>query len=299
MTTKGIDCAAPITTANAKKIAAAGYTFAARYLVPQRLGWKRLNRAEAEAITAAGMKVISVFETSASRPAGGSAAGQVDGAEAFKEAKLIKQPVGSVIYFAVDYDAQAKDFDKIEDYLKAAASQIPGYKVGVYGSYRVIEEMAQRKAASAFWQTYAWSAGKKSSKANVYQHKNGQSLAGMTVDFNESYGGEGWWDTNEADKPVTPSIPPVTEHKVSDADAEKIIRFLGAGWNVPPKDMAGEFHRLADELRRGMNIKPDDAEKIIGFLGAGWYVVQSFKDARDEFNRLANEVRLAAGLKEE
>ncbi|WP_018750692.1 DUF1906 domain-containing protein [Paenibacillus sanguinis] len=291
---KGIDCAAPITAANAKKIATAGYTFAARYLVPQRLGWKRLNRAEAEAITAAGMKVISVFETSASRPAGGSAAGQVDGAEAFKEAKLIKQPVGSVIYFAVDYDAQAKDFDKIEAYLKAAASQIPGYKVGVYGSYRVIEEMSKRKAASAFWQTYAWSGGKKSSKANVYQYKNGQSLTGMTVDFNESYGGEGWWDTSEADKPVT---PPAIKHKVQPGDAEKIIRFLSAAWFVLQKNMADEFNRLADELRRGTDIQPGDAEKIIRFLSAGWYIVQEYKEARDEFNRLADQVRLASGLK--
>ncbi|MEF2968341.1 DUF1906 domain-containing protein [Paenibacillus sp. M1] len=290
---KGIDCAVPITAANAKKMAAAGYTFAARYLVPERLAWKRLTRTEAERLTAAGMKVISVFETTASRPAGGAAAGQVDGAEAFKEAKLINQPVGSVIYFAVDYDAQAKDFDKIEAYLKAAASQIPGYKIGVYGSYKVIEAMAQRKAASAFWQTYAWSSGKKSAKANVFQYKNGQSLAGMTVDFNESYGGEGWWDTSEEDKPMTPEI----ECKVSSSDAEKIIRFLSAAWFVPQKEYAGEFNRLADELRRGTDIQPTDAEKIIRFLSAGWHVVQDFKDARDEFNRLANQVRLAAGQK--
>ncbi|WP_018752656.1 DUF1906 domain-containing protein [Paenibacillus sanguinis] len=293
--TKGIDCAIPITTTGAKKLAAAGYKFAARYLVPPRLKWKRLNRAEAEAITAAGMQIISVFETTASRPAGGASAGTVDGLEAYQEALLIKQPKGTAIYFAVDYDASSKDYDKIEAYLRETAKQIKGYRVGVYGSYTVIEEMAKRRAAEHFWQTYAWSRGKKSDQADVYQYKNGQQFEGMTVDYNLSYGNEGWWNTAVQDKPTT-------QHKVTSEDAEKIIRFLSAGWHsvellqVDAKAKF-EFNRLAEELRRGTDIKQSDAEKIIRFLSAGWYVVQEFDAARDEFNRLADAVRQASGLK--
>ena len=201
---KGIDCAVPLTADKAKAIAAAGYQFAARYLVPERLAWKRLTRAEAEAITAAGMKVVSVFETTANRPDGGAAAGLEDGVEAYKEAQLIGQPAGSAIYFAVDFDTKATDYTAIEAYLRAAATKIPGYEIGVYAEYDVIEEMAKRGAAQHFWQTYAWSGGKKSARANIYQYKNGQTLAGHTVDFNESYGGEGWWDTRPqaVNKPV-------------------------------------------------------------------------------------------------
>ncbi|WP_419877655.1 glycoside hydrolase domain-containing protein [Brevibacillus centrosporus] len=195
MATKGIDCAVPLTAEKAKAMAAAGYKFAARYMVPERLAWKRLTKAEAELITAAGMKVVSVFETTANRPAGGAAAGLEDGTEAYKEAQLIGQPIGSAIYFAVDFDTKATDYVAIEAYLRAAATKIPGYEVGVYAEYDVIEEMAKRGAVKHFWQTYAWSGGKKSPRANIYQHKNGQTLAGHTVDFNESYGGEGWWDT--------------------------------------------------------------------------------------------------------
>ncbi len=40
---------------------------------------------------------------------------------------------------------------------------------------------------------------------------------------------------------------------------------------------------------------PKDAEKIIRFLSAAWYATES-KEAREEFHRLANEVRKAAGI---
>jgi hypothetical protein len=245
MATKGIDCAVPLTAEKARAIRAAGYEFVARYLVPERYAWKRLTRAEAEAITAAGMKIVSVFETTANRPVRGAAAGAVDGAEALKEAKAIGQPLGTAIYFAVDYDAQPKDYDAIEAYLRAAAAAITGYRVGVYGSYAVIEEMARRGAAQHFWQTYAWSRGKRSQRANIYQHKNGVTLAGHTVDLNESYGGEGWWDTSR--KEAKPKMDP--------KDAEKIIRFLSAAWYATEsKEAREEFHRLANEVRKAAGL---------------------------------------------
>lgn len=192
---RGIDCATPLNAATAGNLAAAGMEFVCRYLVPEQYAWKRLTRLEAEFITAAGMQIISVFETSASRASKGAAAGQADGAAAYKEAQLISQPTGTAIYFAVDYDAQPADYDAIEAYLRAAEEQIPGYAVGVYGSYSVIEEMAHRGAAWHFWQTYAWSRGQRSRAANIYQHKNDISMAGIGVDLNKSFGNEGFWNT--------------------------------------------------------------------------------------------------------
>ncbi|MFC5470167.1 DUF1906 domain-containing protein [Cohnella suwonensis] len=243
--TKGIDCATPLTTSTAGAIAKEGYKFAARYLVPDSYSWKRLTPSEAQAITNAGMQIVSVYETSANRPAGGSSAGQQDGASARKEAQTLKQSTGSAIYFAVDYDAQPQDYDEIEQYLKAAAAQIPGYDAGVYGSYAVVEEMYKRSACKRFWQTYAWSGGKKSAHANLYQYKNGVTVGGVQADLNDGYGNEGWWSTQ-----------------------------TGGG---------------GDEMSQ------EDATKIIRFLSAGWYVATTKTD-KDEFNRLANEVRKAAGL---
>uniref|UniRef100_UPI00037E522B glycoside hydrolase domain-containing protein n=1 Tax=Brevibacillus massiliensis TaxID=1118054 RepID=UPI00037E522B len=144
----------------------------------------------------------------------------------YQEAKLIGQPEGTAIYFAVDYDAQPADYAAIEAYLRAAAKELPGYAVGVYGSYAVVEEMAKRKACTHYWQTYAWSKGQLSKAANLYQYKNGQTLAGHTVDFNEALGGEGWWDT------AVQSV----EKLVDKAAAEKVIGLLGALWTASPDE---------------------------------------------------------------
>ena len=250
---KGIDCAQPLMIAKTKALAAAGYQFAARYLVPSAYTWKRLTRKEAEAITAAGMQIISVFETSANRPAGGTVNGQADGKAANVEATEIGQPPGSAIYFAVDYDAQPKDYDAIEAYMRAATKEIPGYEVGIYGSFTVIEEMYRRGAAKYFWQTYAWSYGKKSAHANLWQYQNGVTVAGHLVDLNESYGGEGWWSTN----PVEPSTDSEVKPKMSPEDAEKITRFLSAGWFATENQEArSEFNRLANEVRKSAGLQP-------------------------------------------
>lgn len=258
---KGIDCATPLNAQSAKAIAGEGYRFAARYLVPLGYAWKRLTQAEAEAISDAGMQVVSVYETSANRPAGGAAAGQADGAAAFREAQTVGQPPGTAIYFAVDYDAGPQDYDEIEAYLRATALQIPGYEAGVYGSFAVIEEMAQRGACRHFWQTYAWSRGQKSSRANLYQYRNNVKVAGVMVDLNESFGNEGGWKTNRS----------------------------GGDGSVAPENPATGGEPAAEKM------SPDDATKIIAFLQAAWKAATTAAD-REEFHRLANEVRKAAGL---
>jgi len=247
--TKGIDCAVPLTAEKAKEMAAAGMRFVCRYLVPVSMAWKRLTRAEAEAITAAGMKIVSVFQRGANDAAGGAPNGTRDGKAAYQEAKAIGQPAGTAIYFAVDFDAQPKDYDAIEAYLRAAAKELPGYNVGVYGSYAVVEEMARRGACAHFWQTYAWSKGRLSAATNIYQYKNGQTLAGHTVDFNESFGDEGWWDTSmkNVDKPVNNSVDKEA--------AEKVISVLGSLWMASAdKKVQDAAHYAANALRDAAGI---------------------------------------------
>ncbi|MFC6553843.1 glycoside hydrolase domain-containing protein [Cohnella cellulosilytica] len=201
----GIDCAVPLTAAKAKAIAAEGAKFAVRYLVPPAYAWKRMLKSEADAIQTAGLRLASVFQLGADRPKGGAANGNADGKAALAEAKVIGQPTGSAIFMAVDYDAPASDYDKIEAYLRAAQDELPGYHVGVYGHYGVIEEMFRRGACRYFWQTYAWSDGKKSSRADLWQYKNNVTLAGHTVDYNECYDDSIFWGSasREEEKPVS------------------------------------------------------------------------------------------------
>jgi len=135
-----------------------------------------------------------VFETYADRALGGAVAGGIDGALALIVAQELQMPKNAVIYFAVDFDAGDDAMDAIEAYLKAAKSELGDYEIGVYGSFAVIEEMAARGACKGFWQTYAWSQGQKSAHTNVYQYSNDETLAGISVDFDEAESLSGMWD---------------------------------------------------------------------------------------------------------
>jgi hypothetical protein len=201
---KGIDFTTPLTLAKAKELKANGYDFICRYLVPEAYKSKRITKAEAEAATAADLKILSVFEIYADfrKTKGGyrtaEEAGRADGKLALAEAKAIGMPIGSTIYFAVDFDT--RDFDMVEAYLRNAFVEIPGYACGVYGSYYVVEEMARRKACTHFWQTYAWSNRKVSKHNHVYQYKNGVNILGIAADLNEAANNEGFWNIETAPK---------------------------------------------------------------------------------------------------
>jgi hypothetical protein len=190
---KGIDCTYHFTEDKARELKSQGYDFVCRYLAPDTSQWKKLTRDEAVNISKAGLNIISVWETCEDRALGGAQAGKEDGQAALAEAIKVGQPKGSTIYFAVDFDANSSQFDAIEAYLRAASNEITGYNVGVYGSYVVVEEMAKRNACKYFWQTYAWSGGKKSQHMNVYQYKNGANVLDISCDLDESFGNEGWW----------------------------------------------------------------------------------------------------------
>lgn len=191
---KGIDYTSPIDLAKAKEIKAAGFDFICRYVVPERYAWKRLTPEETKSASDAGLNILSVYETSAGYMRGGSAQAKIDAPIVKKEMQTVGQPAGSAIYFTADFDVTtSQELDAIERYLRQMTAELPDYAIGVYGEYVVIETMADRKACKHFWQTYAWSGGKRSQYANLYQYKNGDSVAGIQVDLNESFGNEGWW----------------------------------------------------------------------------------------------------------
>jgi hypothetical protein len=247
MMTKGFDCATPLTAATAVAFAGSGFSFACRYLVPS--GRKRLTREEAEAITAAGLQIVSVYETNADRALGGYEAGLKDGATAVMVAKVVGQPVGSCIYFAVDFEATAAQMQTVIDYIRGASEATPDYTTGVYGSFAVVKAVHAVGVCSRYWQTRAWSYGKRFEYANIYQYDCGpeglgREEHGISVDLNESFGSVGWWNTQ-------PPAEEVEECMLSVEDANKIIAFLAAGYGATPDPEAqAEFHRLANELRK-------------------------------------------------
>ncbi|NHN33581.1 DUF1906 domain-containing protein [Paenibacillus agricola] len=230
---KGIDCATALTVNTAAAFAADGNAFVARYLVPVN-SWKALTLAEAEIITAAGMHIVSVFETSAGRPLTGKDGGKNDGSTALQLAKDIGQPEGSTIYAAVDFDATPGQMPLILAYLKAFDEATPGYATGVYGSAYVVEAVQAAGVCSHYWQTYAWSRGKVVDGIHIYQFRNDIEVNGIGVDLNESYGAEGWW-----------SLAAIEEEKEAEDGMEKqqMVEYEADWkWDQLAKSLDGLYH---------------------------------------------------------
>lgn len=244
------DCATPLTASVASAFKRDGFSAVARYLVPS--GWKALTKAEADRISAAGLQIISVFETTASRALGGRGAGLVDGACAVQVANKVGQPKGSTIYFAVDFDARDAEMPAVIEYIRAASEATPDFNTGVYGSAKVIKAVMAAGGCSRYWQTYAWSRGEVVPGIHIHQYDNGPNgigmpMNGITVDLNKTFGNEGGWNT------LTPAPPAqeVEEYMLAVEDANKVIGFLAAahGASADP-EAQDEFHRLANELRK-------------------------------------------------
>lgn len=254
--TKGFDCASPLTAETAAAFAEDGYEFVCRYLAPAGY-WKRLTAEEAAAISATGLQIVSVFETSADRALGGYDAGKEDGAIATQMAQEVGQLAGSTIYFAIDFQPAEEQLQTVLDYIRGASEATPDYKTGVYGSYAVIEEAVNADVCSHFWQTLAWSRGQQSAYANIYQNDcgpDGQGLPmnGIKVDLDESYGNEGWWSLAAREETSDPDPPPEQPaYLLCVDDANKIISLIsGAYGSTDDPEAQAEFHRLANELRK-------------------------------------------------
>jgi len=238
---QGFDCATPLTAATAAAFKRDGYAFVCRYLVPST-SWKALKKSEADLISAAGLQIVSVFETTANRALGGRNAGRADGRTAVQIAKQVGQPEGSTIYFAVDFDALPSQMTTIIDYIRGANEATPAYDTGVYGSYAVVQAVRSAGACPKFWQTYAWSRGQVASGIHLYQYDNGPSgqgnlINGIMVDLDESYGEEGWWNT--------------LAYMIKPEDANEIIeRFLAHEFDKASDADKIRRNQLANELRK-------------------------------------------------
>jgi hypothetical protein len=160
-----------------------GYTFVARYA---SLTTKGITKAEANDLYAHGLGIVLVYESYAGRAKEGRIAGYADGRTALTNAHVIGFPDSRPIYFAVDFNGTPADQLVIDEYLRGAAAVIGASRVGVYGSYYVVERCWKNGSAKWFWQTYAWSTGLVSPHAHFLQYLNGQKVGGADVDLNES-----------------------------------------------------------------------------------------------------------------
>jgi len=150
----GVDSSSVISPSAAKCLAQLGFTFAARYYRSQKSKLNHLTREEALAIAAAGLNLVAVFEyagTKASYFTAEQAA--MDVKDALAQAAEVEQPMGSAIYFAVDYNATLDDIGgPVTEYFQVVSDTLrPKYLPGVYGSGATCRAMLAAGLADFAW----------------------------------------------------------------------------------------------------------------------------------------------------
>lgn len=162
---------------------AAGKTFVVRYLWA---GGKGISRAEYDDFVRNGIQVAFVYEETGAELTGGYAAGRVVASRAQGHLNNLGLP-NAVVYFVVDHDYSGAALAAAIQGLQGAASVLGKGRTGFYGGGPHIRAAMNANACSYFWQTYAWSGGAVVPGIHIYQYRNGQTLAGGSVDFVRSY----------------------------------------------------------------------------------------------------------------
>lgn len=170
----------------------AGVVFACRYLSHDTTG-KNLDLAEAQRLSGAGIWLVVVWESTASRALDGHAAGAQDARDAEAQAKACGMPGDRPIYFAVDFDASGQT-GATNTYLDGAASVLGPGRVGVYGGYAAVHAALSGGHCKWGWQTYAWSGGQWDPRAQLHQYSNDHVIGGVGLDFDTGMTGDyGQW----------------------------------------------------------------------------------------------------------
>lgn len=189
----------------------AGAKFVCRYLSHDTSG-KSLTRAEADQLSRAGIWLVVVWESTASRALAGRAAGIADATEAARQARACGMPADRPIYFAVDFDASSAQQTAINAYLDGAAAVIGRARVGLYGGYGPVKRAFDAGKIRWGWQTYAWSGGRWDKRAQLQQYSNGHVVNGVGVDYDRAVHSDyGQWRVGASPTPPAPPPPPKKE----------------------------------------------------------------------------------------
>ncbi|HWK07688.1 MAG TPA: DUF1906 domain-containing protein [Puia sp.] len=177
---KGFDASRDLTPF-AAGLKAAGYDFAGRYYNVNNHS-KNLTLAEAQALTAAGLRIIVVWENGYPTATGyfNYQKGVFDGTAAYHYAlDQISQPAGSPIYFAVDYDASGPDvngpimqyFQGIHDAFNTIGTNNAIYPIGVYGSGLTCSALLDGGKVTYTWlaQSMGWGGSRAFTAYNIKQ----------------------------------------------------------------------------------------------------------------------------------
>lgn len=195
----------------AAALKAAGVKFVCRYLSHDTSG-KNLTHGEAQQLSDAGLWLVVVWETSASRALSGRAGGVADAKDAASQAKACGMPSDRPIYFAVDWDASSSQQSTINAYLDGAASVLGKGRVGLYAGYGPIARAFDAGKIAFGWQTYAWSGGRWDSRAQLQQYSNDHYINGVDLDYDRAVATDyGQWQVGKTPAPAPAPSPTPTQ----------------------------------------------------------------------------------------
>lgn len=222
---------------------AAGIKVVCRYLTG---AGKALTRAEAVELDEAGIAILLNFEANAGDALAGASKGASNGAIAREAAANLGVPAGFPIYFSVDQDILSGQLPIVTEYLHAADNA--AHQSRCYGEYDVVNAFGRPA-----WQTVAWSGGKLSKLAVIYQYEINQTLGGAAVDHNQiiNLAGIGAWRPSAQ----SPTKPVTTE------DDMAVKPYIGA-------DGDGNYWVIAADLSTRVEVSKSFAA---GLLASGNY----------------------------
>lgn len=183
--------------------------FACRYLggderclvVPERIS-----------LTTNGIPIVAIKETTGKDFRFGTPAGVEIARQAEADLASVGLPPTQPFYVTVDDDTTEADLELLRQYLTGVASVIGLARVGIYGSADVLDFCFDNHLATYFWQTTAWSGGRLSVHAHLYQYEYNLWIAGTNCDATEAlqphYG-----QSSDFTNPPSPEGPPVATKK--------------------------------------------------------------------------------------
>ncbi|WP_052443162.1 glycoside hydrolase domain-containing protein [Streptacidiphilus neutrinimicus] len=177
------------------EIKATGATWVARYFSNDPT--KNLTSTEVSDYRAAGLGLVTVWESTAGRALQGHGAGVSDANTAWSQRAGVGLPDTTVVYFAVDSDT---DWASVEAYFQGVRSVLGSARTGVYGGLRVIQG-AHAAGLRYLWQTVAWSGGVWASFATIRQPGGTALNGGADYDTAEAA------DFGQYPRPVAPPQP--------------------------------------------------------------------------------------------
>jgi Domain of unknown function (DUF1906) len=165
---------------------------------------KCITRSELADLDDHGLGVAIVHENKADDWRGGLRAGR-DGAKRTRDhCNSIGLPVDLPVYMAIDQDVvRSGEFGIMIDYLWGAAGSLGGpSKVGVYGEADVIDRARGAGVATYFWQTAAWSKGRRALNIDLFQKVGAVTVGGVECDVSEVLSPD-WGQHNVEDRSMT------------------------------------------------------------------------------------------------